>query len=128
GEVQLCEAGHEQNIGYGSPGAFADRVLVPRATVGETVFVLPDAVDDRAGALVEPLAVSLRAVRHAAVGAEETVLVLGAGMIGLGAVAMLRVEGAGRIIVSDPSPIRRKRALELGADLAIDPAQQDVAK
>ncbi|MBF6619366.1 MAG: alcohol dehydrogenase catalytic domain-containing protein [Patulibacter sp.] len=127
GEVQLCEAGHAQNIGYGSPGAFADRVLVPRATLGETVFVLPDGVDDRAGALVEPLAVSLRAVRHAAVGADETVLVLGAGMIGLGAVAMLRLEGAGRIIVSDPSPLRRERAIELGADLAIDPAEQDVA-
>jgi len=127
GEIQLCEAGHALNIGYGSRGAFADRVLVPRATLDETVFVLPDAVGERAGALVEPLAVSLRAVRHAAVGADETVLVLGAGMIGLGAIRMLRLEGAGTIIVTDPSAARRERALELGADLAIDPTAEDVA-
>ncbi|MCK9248308.1 MAG: alcohol dehydrogenase catalytic domain-containing protein [Solirubrobacteraceae bacterium] len=126
GEIQLCEAGHAQNIGYGSPGAFADRVLVPRATLGETVFHLPDGVGDEAGALVEPLAVSLRAVRHAAPRPDETVLVLGAGMIGLGAVRLLRLEGAGTIVVADPSPARRERALALGADVAVDPTTEDV--
>src|ERR1700754_112937 len=65
GELQLCEGTHESDIGYGSAGAFAERVLVPRAVVGETVFVLPPTVDDSGGALAEPLAVALHAVRLA---------------------------------------------------------------
>src|SRR4051812_2744806 len=63
GDVHLCEAGRGLDIGYGVSGAFADRVLVPRALVGRTIFKLPDTVSDRAGALVEPLAVALRAAR-----------------------------------------------------------------
>ena len=47
GDVHLCEAGHGLNIGYGTPGAFAERVLVPRAIVGQTIFKLPDSVSDR---------------------------------------------------------------------------------
>ena len=121
GNVHLCEAGHLQNIGYGLAGAFADRVLVPRAVVGETVFPLPEAVDDRAGALVEPLAVSLRAVRHAAPGADDVALVLGAGTIGLGAARFLRLAGVRTLVVADPSPVRRERALALGAHVAVDP-------
>ncbi|MCW3013643.1 MAG: hypothetical protein JWO02_735 [Solirubrobacterales bacterium] len=125
GNVHLCESSAADNVGYGSPGAFAERVLVPRARVGETVFVLPDSVDDRAGALVEPLAVSLRAVRIAAAGRDDVVLVLGGGMIGLGAARFLKLAGAGTIVLSDPSPLRRERALALGADIVIDPLTQD---
>lgn len=128
GDVHLCESSADDNIGYGTPGGFAERVLVPRAVLGETVFKLPDAVSDRAGALVEPLSVSLRAVRIAAAGPQDTVLVLGGGMIGLGVARFLKLRGAGRIVLSDPSPLRRKAALELGADIVLDPLEQDVTK
>jgi 2-desacetyl-2-hydroxyethyl bacteriochlorophyllide A dehydrogenase len=127
GDVHLCESSVADNVGYGSPGAFAERVLVPRATLGETVFLLPDTVDDRAGALIEPLAVSLRAVRLAAATAGDVVLVMGGGMIGLGVARFLKLAGAGTIVLSDPSALRRERALALGADIVIDPLVQDVA-
>ena len=128
GDVHLCESSVADNIGYGSPGAFAERVLVPRATLGETVFVLPEAVDDRAGALIEPLAVSLRAVRIADAQPDDVVLVLGGGMIGLGVARFLKLAGVGTIVLSDPSPLRRERALALGADIVIDPIAQDTTK
>lgn len=128
GEVQLCEAGHANNIGYGSPGAFAERVLVPRAVVGETLFPLPDEVDDRAGALVEPLSVALRAVRLAAPVGGDVVLVLGAGTIGLGAVRFASMARPRALVVADPSPLRRERARQLGADLAVDPANEDTTE
>lgn len=121
GDPHLCEAGRGQDIGYGSPGAFADRVLVPRAVVGETVFKLPDSVSDRAGSLVEPLAVALRAVRLAEPEPGDVAVVFGLGIIGLGAVHWLRRLGAGTIIASDLSPLRRERAQELGADVVVDP-------
>ncbi|HTE63644.1 MAG TPA: alcohol dehydrogenase catalytic domain-containing protein [Solirubrobacteraceae bacterium] len=128
GDPQLCENGHAQNIGYASPGAFAERVLVPRAVVGETVFPLPDSVDDRGGALVEPLAVGLRAVRLCGDVAGRTVLVLGAGMIGLAVTRFLYLAGAGAVVVVDPAPVRREAALEFGADVVIDPLRQSTVK
>jgi threonine dehydrogenase-like Zn-dependent dehydrogenase len=121
GDPQLCEAGLGQDIGFGSPGAFADRVLVPRAVVGETVFKLPDSVSDRAGALVEPLAVSLRAVRLAEPEPGDVAVVFGLGIIGLGAVHWLKSMGAGTVIAADLSPLRREHAIALGADLVVDP-------
>jgi threonine dehydrogenase-like Zn-dependent dehydrogenase len=124
GEPQRCENAHVQNIGYATRGAFADRVLVPRATVGETVFVLPETVTDRAGMLVEPLAVGLRAVNLCGDVAGKTVIVFGAGMIGLAACRFLKLRGAGTNVVADPSQLRRETALGLGADVVLDPLKQ----
>jgi 2-desacetyl-2-hydroxyethyl bacteriochlorophyllide A dehydrogenase len=127
GELQLCErGGYDANIGYGLPGAFAQRVLVPRAILGETVFLLPTGVDDRAGALVEPLSVALHAVNLAAAAKGDAALVLGAGAIGLGVTRMLALREVGTIVVADPSRLRRERAGELGADVLIDPSAEDV--
>jgi 2-desacetyl-2-hydroxyethyl bacteriochlorophyllide A dehydrogenase len=125
GDPQLCVRGLADSVGYGRDGAFADRVLVPRAEVGLTVFPLPDAVDDRAAALTEPLAVALHAVRRGPDISGADALVLGAGTIGLGVVAFLRLAGAASITVVDPSPLRRRAAVVQGADLCLDPAAAD---
>ena len=128
GEIQLCEAGMGDNIGYGRRGAFAERVLVPKAVVGRVVFPLPDEIDDRSAALVEPLAVALHAVNRSRAEPGQAAVVLGAGPIGLGVTAFLRRIGVGTLLVSDPSARRRAAALSLGADAAIDPlAESTVA-
>jgi threonine dehydrogenase-like Zn-dependent dehydrogenase len=134
GDLQLCARGLELGIGYAFDGAFAERVLVPRAVVGLTVFPLPDSVDDRAAALVEPLAVACHAVRRGPDPRGREALVLGAGTIGLGVAAFLRLGGAS-VTVVDPSPLRRKAAASLTgrpptdsatasapADRSLDPA------
>jgi 2-desacetyl-2-hydroxyethyl bacteriochlorophyllide A dehydrogenase len=121
GLIHLCEAGAPMNIGYGLRGAFAERVLVPRAIPGQTIFRLPDAIGDQGGALVEPLAVGLRAVRQAGELAGTVTLVLGAGMIGLAATRFAKLREPGTLIVADPSPVRRAAAEALGADVTIDP-------
>jgi 2-desacetyl-2-hydroxyethyl bacteriochlorophyllide A dehydrogenase len=123
GDPQLCARGLELGIGYAFDGAFADRVLVPRAVVGLTVFPLPDSVDDRAAALVEPLAVACHAVHRGPDPRGREALVLGAGTIGLGVAAFLRLGGAS-VTVVDPSPLRRKAAISLGAGTALDPAAE----
>jgi 2-desacetyl-2-hydroxyethyl bacteriochlorophyllide A dehydrogenase len=124
GEPQRCE--RSLDIGYGVSGAFAERVLVPRAVVGETVFRLPDAVDDRGGALVEPLAVGMHAIARADADQEEVIVVLGAGMIGLGVIALLHSRGCKRILAVDLSQLRRERARVVGAAMVVDPAVEDV--
>ena len=121
GEIQLCSAGRVRNIGYGSPGALAERVLVPRAIPGTTIFRLPDEVTDRGGALVEPLSVGLRAVHLAEPSAGDVAVVLGAGTIGLAVTRFLKLAGVGTLVVADPSEVRRARARALGADIVIDP-------
>jgi 2-desacetyl-2-hydroxyethyl bacteriochlorophyllide A dehydrogenase len=121
GEIQLCAAAENRNIGYGSPGAFAERVLVPRAIAGQTIFRLPEDVSDRAGALFEPLAVGLRSVHLSKAGPGDVALVLGAGTIGLAVTRFLKLAGVGTLIVAEPSELRRDRARALGADIVIDP-------
>jgi 2-desacetyl-2-hydroxyethyl bacteriochlorophyllide A dehydrogenase len=121
GHIHLCESGHATNIGYGLRGAFAERVLVPRAIPGQTIFRLPDAIADQGGALVEPLSVGLRVVRQAGELGETVTLVIGAGMIGLAATRFAKLRNPGTLIVADPSPVRRAAAEKLGADVTIDP-------
>jgi 2-desacetyl-2-hydroxyethyl bacteriochlorophyllide A dehydrogenase len=128
GSTHLCVRGANGIIGYGYDGAFAERVLVPAARRGETVFVLPSTVDDRAGALIEPLGVGLRAAKQAGEVSGATVLVLGAGMIGLAVTQFLRLRGAGAVIVADPSARRRDAATLLGAQTVLDPRTTPLSK
>jgi 2-desacetyl-2-hydroxyethyl bacteriochlorophyllide A dehydrogenase len=124
GETQLCDVGVSQGIGYGLRGAFAERVLVPHAVLDRTLFALPDEVGDRAGALVEPLAVGLHAIGQAEASAGELVVVLGAGPIGLAVLIFLGLAGVEGVIVADPSALRRDAARRLGAALTVDPASE----
>ena len=130
GDCEACRAGDEQvcphavtdgvGLGTGRPGAYAGQVVVD----GRMLFSLPDSVDDRAGTLVEPLAVAIRAVDLARVAPEEPVLVLGAGPIGLLTALVLRHRGMQRVLVCSRNPARGERAGALGLDtVSIDDAQ-----
>ncbi len=120
GECASCRAGHEQvcphavsdgvGLGSGRPGAYAGEVVVDE----RMLFALPDSVDDRAGTLVEPLAVAIRAVDLAEVTADEPVLVLGAGPIGLLTALVLRYRGLERVAVCSRNEARGRRAAALG--------------
>jgi 2-desacetyl-2-hydroxyethyl bacteriochlorophyllide A dehydrogenase len=78
------------------------------------LFALPDAVDDRAGTLVEPLAVAIRAVNKARVPTTEPVLVIGAGPIGLLTALVLHHNGYERAAILSRNPGRAARARGLG--------------
>lgn len=103
-------------IGCQAPGAFAEYVIVPK----DMVFELPESFSWDQGVLVEPLAVGVHAVRRVPHIAGQTVLVLGAGTIGLMVVATLKTYGAGTIVVSDFNDNRLKLAQDLGADHVIN--------
>ncbi len=109
GEQQLCE--HRGLVGLDRQGVFADRVAVDE---GALVSV-PDGLDDRVAALVEPLATSVSVLRLERVGPGDTVLIVGGGPIGLlGVYATARL-GA-RVLVVEPLARRRELAVRLGAD------------
>lgn len=127
GEWHLCENAGGQSISAGEPGAFAEYVKVPRARLDRTVYRLPDEVSWVAGAMVEPLSVALNAVRMAAPGSLDSVVVMGLGMIGLGVVQALRIAGVQRIIGVDRAAQRLELATTLGASVVIDATAQDTA-
>jgi 2-desacetyl-2-hydroxyethyl bacteriochlorophyllide A dehydrogenase len=123
GRENLCERLQFFGCGY-EQGGMADYFTVP----ARRLHVVPAALDDHAAALIEPLATPVHAVRLAGDVAGKTVVVLGAGTIGLLLLAVLRTRGPARIVVTDPLPDKRKRALALGADAAVDALLPDVAQ
>jgi len=108
-----------KGIGLGqAQGAYGEYVAVsPHHAVR-----LPEGVDDRSGALVEPLAVGLHALDAAGLRPGEDVLVVGAGPIGLAALVWARHLGARTVVVSEKSAGRRALAERLGATEAVDPS------
>jgi threonine dehydrogenase-like Zn-dependent dehydrogenase len=79
GRPHVCDGRYEIGMRGGFPGALAERMTVPASAL----HPLPDAVDEVAGALVEPGGTALRALWGAALQPGERVLVLGPGTIGL---------------------------------------------
>lgn len=119
GRYNLCAKAWTQGIAYGRPGAFAEFVRIPGARTGVNVFSLGSDVSDEAGALVEPLAVAVHAVRLAGQVQGATAVVLGLGTIGQQVVQTLWASGAGRVIGVDISSLRLEAAAILGAE-AVD--------
>ncbi len=113
-----------QAIGLGqAPGAYAEWIAVsPHHLVR-----LPESVDLKLGALVEPLAVGLHAANVARIRSGENVLVIGAGPIGLSVLLWARHLGARSVIVSEKSPGRRALAERLGATAVADPDDGSLA-
>ncbi|WP_369335256.1 NAD(P)-dependent alcohol dehydrogenase [Natrialba sp. PRR66] len=107
----------------GTDGAFREYVAWP----AEYAYGLPDAVSTREGALCEPISVGIHAVRRADVGMGNSVLVMGAGPIGLLAADVARAAGAADVAVVDVVDSKLDRAVDRGADLAIDAREADVA-
>lgn len=116
GKPQLCTA--FDGTAVGSPG-FADSIVVP----ANAAVSIPNGVSIEHAALAEPLSVSVHAVRRSAMQIGDTVAVFGAGPIGLGIVDAARSAGADSILVSEPRSARREAALELGADVTVDPRE-----
>jgi L-iditol 2-dehydrogenase len=93
----------------------------------EMAHPVPDAMSDEAAALLEPLSVAIATMRKAAVMPGSSVLIAGAGPIGVMCAQTARAFGAARIVVSDPAPARRERVRDFGATGVLDPAADDVA-
>ncbi|MFO7730780.1 MAG: NAD(P)-dependent alcohol dehydrogenase [Spirochaetia bacterium] len=104
-------------------GGFAEQVTVPASHC----YVLSDAVDYGAGALLEPLAVGAQAVRRAGTVAGSRVLVTGGGTIGQMVLAVASALGATDITLADPAEFPRTFALSHGATNVIDPTTDGLA-
>ncbi|WP_110955089.1 zinc-binding dehydrogenase [Anaerosinus massiliensis] len=112
-------------IGYEFNGGFAEYVLIPEiALASGNVIRLPAHVSFAEGALIEPLACCIRGLKNAGTGFNDTVLIVGAGPIGLMHLQLAKIAGACKVIVSEPIASRREKAEKLGADLIVDPTKE----
>ncbi len=115
-------------IGVTLDGAFAEYVRVPAAAVLQgNLMPVRENVDPAVAALIEPFACVLRGQDAVQVRDGDTVLVMGAGPIGIMHVKLANLRGAIRVIVSEPIAERREQALQLGADAVVDPFSEDLA-
>jgi L-iditol 2-dehydrogenase len=111
---------------YATPpvdGAFCRYVTID----AEMAYPVPDSMSDEAAALLEPLSVAIATMRKANVVPGSSVLIAGAGPIGVICAQAARAFGAARIVVSDPMTSRRERVLRFGATEVLDPTTDDVA-
>jgi L-iditol 2-dehydrogenase len=115
GQVNLCD--RREVIGVSTPafrrmGAFAEYVTVP----ARIAYPLPDTMPFSHAALIEAVSVAVHAVSLTGIELEDTVVVVGAGMIGLLALQAARAAGAGKVYVIDLDDTRLSLARSLGAN------------
>ncbi len=120
GRYNVCEK--LAFTGLMADGAFAEYVNVP----AELCYVLPPNFNLEAGSLIEPLATGFKAVRLAGSILGQSVVIFGAGTIGLGTLMCAKAAGASQAIVVEMSAARKKLAKECGADVVLDPKECDV--
>lgn len=128
GDCAACRRGKYnvcQKIGFhglsSHGGGMAEYTTVDAAKL----HVLPENVDLRMGALVEPMAVAWHAVSRSGVDTAGTALIAGAGPIGIGVWFALKARGVEKVLVSEPSAERRAIIAALGATV-VDPVHEDL--
>ena len=113
------------NLGFAGlsvDGCMAEYFIAP----SYSFYKLPDSVSDEVGALVEPLAVALHAVRQGNVHPGDTVAIVGAGTIGLCTLLAARAAGASELYVVAKHRAGREIALAMGATAVINPSDDPV--
>ncbi|MFF1257464.1 MULTISPECIES: NAD(P)-dependent alcohol dehydrogenase [unclassified Streptomyces] len=121
GRYNLCPTG----TCFGSPpthGTLATHLVVPERGVHR----LPDSLPLELGALIEPLAVAVWAVRRAQVAFGDRVLITGAGPIGILCSQVARAAGAVEVVVTDVNDARLAQARKLGATRTVNTARDDL--
>lgn len=129
GLCRPCRMGRKQNcenlfaLGVNVNGGFAEYALCPDTQC----FRIHDNVDFDVAAMAEPLACVIHGIDLAAIKPGQTVAVIGTGAIGFLMMQMAKLAGASAVILCAIDDERKKLALELGADYAINSRTEDLS-
>lgn len=110
GQLQLCD--NWKLIGVQLNGGFAQKVAVPQ----KAVFEIPNELTWEQSSFIEPFANSVNAWELAQIKSNQTVLVIGAGSLGLGLIACAKDAEHRYIKILENSPSRKQAAIEIGAE------------
>jgi L-iditol 2-dehydrogenase len=124
GQCFQCRSGNYIHCTHGTylSGSMAEYVSHSESRL----FKIPDSILYEEAALIEPLAIAHRAVRRARVQTGDVVLITGAGPIGLSTLIMANWAGAGYTIITDIVDYRLDMAKKLGADMTINPKNENL--
>jgi len=130
GECHYCKLGQYimctklGTVGFAADGAFAEYGIFQEYSL----LRLPDSVTDEMGAFVEPVAVAVHAVKRSRMKIGDSVVIVGAGPIGLLVMQACLAAGAGQVFVLEPMERRRELAAETGATAVFNPVETDAGK
>ena len=128
GKCEQCRVGRENlctdllNLGVRLNGGFAQYVKVKETLV----YKLKDEVDLEVASLSEPLSCCIHGMELAQIKPGDSVLVIGCGPIGLLMVQLAKICGAAKILATDMMEKRRGLALSLGADVSLNPLEENI--
>lgn len=123
-KINLCDNRRVLGVScdeYHQDGAFAEYIAVP----SRILYPLPETVSYEEAAMVEPLSIAFHAAGRIPFTKNATAVVVGAGMIGLLLIQILRASGCAKIIAVDILQERRDLARKIGADVCLNPERAD---
>jgi len=123
GRYWMCAKHDIYGFKHYLPGSMARYMRFP---AGAIVHKVPADMDPTHAAMIEPLSCSIHAVQRARIELGEVVVVAGCGTLGLGMVAAAKLKNPGLLIALDLMAHRLEAARKLGADVVMNPAEQDV--
>ncbi len=130
GRCYFCRNGMEHfcenvtGVGTTADGGFAQYTVMKASHA----YKLPENIDLMTAAMAEPMSCCIHGIDLCEIKQGSTVLVIGAGPIGVIMLQLAKLSGAAKLIVSEPVKEKRELALKLGADLVIDPINEDIEK
>ncbi|MEM2691792.1 MAG: alcohol dehydrogenase catalytic domain-containing protein, partial [Candidatus Bathyarchaeia archaeon] len=124
GDYTLCEQFHKTNI---VPGGFAEYFKVPAPNLQLDTLKIPESLSFEEATFIEPVGCCVRAIKKCGIRKDDTIAVIGAGTTGIIHTALAKIYGAGKVIVSDFVDFRLKIAERFGADVVVNPSNEDLA-
>lgn len=122
GEIEFCE--NRRAYRTKSNGGFAEYALVTE----KLIYGIPESISVEEAIFAEPLSCCVHGVDMIDIEPGAAVVILGCGTMGLLTLQLCKLRGAGKIIASDPVELRRDAASRLGADIVVNPMEEDLSK
>ncbi|MGQ9463934.1 MAG: L-threonine 3-dehydrogenase [Candidatus Fervidibacter sp.] len=119
GRMHVCR--NLKILGFDVDGSFAEFVKVP----AKNCWKVPSSIPREWVSLLEPMGNAADTILAEPISGQK-VAILGCGPIGLMCVAIAKACGAALIIASEPNPVRRELAKKMGADIVVNPDEQDL--
>jgi len=125
GEYWMCEKHDVYGFQHNVNGGFAEYMRYPKESINHHV---PQDLPLEKAILVEPFACSAWCIRRANIQLDDFVVLAGAGTLGLGMVGCARLRNPKKLVVLDTKPERLELAKKFGADLVMNPLEENVVK
>jgi L-iditol 2-dehydrogenase len=123
GDYTLCKQFRETHI---DPGGLAEYFRVPAPNLQIDTLEIPETLSFEEATLIEPVGCCIRAFNKSSIQADDTVVIIGSGATGIIHTALSKMFGAAKTIVSDLIDYRLRVAKKFGADVIVNPKNEDL--